>query len=263
MITSDKKKLLELTYAEWEGIGTWYEYLAKYKIFKKLKDIKTVLIAGLPQEYGVSADMLLFTKSAKVVVIDDRKEKLEEFLQIAKKLEYVDKKNLKIFHVKNLAKYPFQDNIFDLVSNTEVIQRITDYKEIIKEMERVSKKHVILFIPNAYYYAHYIITKIKTFKIKEIIKSCNLPIVKKDYLDRPPWPAGVAVSASGISFSKGSKAKDREKFEKEGVKENFIISFIKKIFIFLTPLLVSLEFLYPTPLKQILSHMFYIHMIKK
>ena len=54
------KKLLTLTFAEYEGIGTWYEYLVKYRLFKKLRNIKTVLLAGLPQEYGIAADMLLF-----------------------------------------------------------------------------------------------------------------------------------------------------------------------------------------------------------
>lgn len=260
MVISNKKRLLKLTYAEWEGIGTWYEYLVKYKIFKKLKNIKTVLVAGLPQEYGLSTDMLLFALNSKVTIIDNRKEKLNQFLQIAKKFKLDS--NIKLIYCKDLTKYPFKDNTFDLVSNTEVIQRVKNPKKMIKEMERVSKKHIMLFIPNAYYYSHYIITKIKTFKMKNILNVCNHKIVKKGYLDRPPWPAGIAVSASGISFSEGSKSKERKNFEKKGIKEGLIISSIKKIFTILTPTLVSLEFLYPPPLRQLLSHMFYIHEIK-
>lgn len=255
-----KKKLLELTNAEWEGIGTWYEYLAKYKTFEKLKDIKTVLVAGLPQEYGLSVDMLIFALNSKLTVIDNRREKLNQFLKIAKKFKLDS--NVKIVYTKDLTKYPFKNNSFDLVSNTEVIQRVEDTYEMIKEMERVSKKNIMVFVPNAYYYSHYIITKIKTFRMKDLVRSCNFHIIKKGYLDRPPWPAGISVSAEGISFEGGSKAKEKEEFEKQGIKESFFISLLKKIFTFLTPPLVSLEFLYPPPFRQLLSHMFYIHEVK-
>lgn len=261
MVTSSEKKLLDLTFKEWEGIGTWYEYLAKYKIFKKLKDIKTVLVAGLPQEYGLSTDMLLFAEYAKLTVIDDRKHKLNQFKQIAKSFGVAS--NVKTIYCKNLSKYPFKDDSFDLVSNTEAIQRVKNFEYMIKEMERVSKKHIILFIPNAYYYSHDIITKIKTFKMKKLVKACNYPIIEKNYLDRPPWPAGIAVSSSKISFTKGSKANERRQSANNKIKDSFFISIIKKVFIFFTPALVLLESLSFSPLKEFLSHMFYIHMVKK
>ena len=261
MVTSNEKKLLELTFKEWEGIGTWYEYLAKDKIFKELKDIKTVLVAGLPQEYGVSTDMLLFAEKSKLTVIDDRKHKLNQFKKIAKSFGVAS--NVRIVYCKNLSKYPFKDDSFDLVSNTEAIQRVKNFRYMIKEMERVSKKHIILFIPNAYYYSHYIITKIKTFKMKKLVKACNYPIIEKDYLDSPPWPAGIAVSPSKISFTRGSRANERRQSARNKVKDSFFISIIKKIFLFFTPALVFLESLYFPPLKEFLSHMFYIHMVKK
>lgn len=257
MVTYNEQKLLDLTFAEWEGVGTWYEYLVKYRIFKKLKNIKTVLVAGLPQEYGISADMLLFAKYAKLTVIDDRKDKLEQFKKLAKDFGF--SKNVIIKQVKSLTKLPFKDNNFDLVSNTEVIQRLKNPKEIIREMERVSKKHIMVFVPNAYYYSHYIITKIGTFKMKDIIKACNYPLKAKGYLDRPPWPAGVAVSATGFSFTEGSKAKERKDQNQKGQKESFFVKLIKDFFLFSTPALAFSEVLYPTPLRELLSHMFFVH----
>ena len=89
-----------------------------------------------------------------------------------------------------------------------------------------------------------------------MLKDCNFHVIKKGYLDRPPWPAGISVSAKGISFEGGSKAKEKEEFEKQGIKESFFISLLKKIFTFLTPLLVSIEFLYPPLFRQLL--LFYL-----
>ncbi|HTY44207.1 MAG TPA: methyltransferase domain-containing protein [Patescibacteria group bacterium] len=260
MVTYDEKKLLELTLAEYEGIGTWYEYLVKYRIFRKLKNINSVLLAGLPEEYGLASDILLFAiHGIKVTVIDDRKEKIDEFMNLAEKFGM--KENITVKLLKDFKKLPFKENSFDLVTNTEAIQRIPDCKNFIREMERVSGKHVIIFSPNGYYYSHYLITKIKTFRMKEFVSACSLKIAGKNYLDRPPWPAGVAVS-SNISFTQGSKAKERLELQKQGKKDSFFISTTKKIFTFFTPALALSEIFYPSPLKEFLSHMFFIHMIK-
>lgn len=260
MITYDEKKLLELTLAEYEGIGTWYEYLVKYRIFRKLKNINSILLAGLPEEYGLASDILLFAiHGIKITVIDDRKEKLNEFIELAKKFNI--EKNVNIKLLKDFNKLPFKENSFDLVTNTEAIQRIPDYRTFIREMERVSKKHVIVFSPNGYYYSHYIITKIKTFTMHNFLSAFSLKIINKNYLDRPPWPAGVAVS-SNISFTTGSKAKKRAQLKEQGAKDGVLISLIKKIFIFFTPAWALSEILYPSPLKEFLSHMFFVHTVK-
>ncbi len=262
MVSSDKKILLQLTFAEYEGIGTWYEYLAKYKHFKKLKEIKNILIAGLPQEYGISSEMILFSiNGCNITVLDNRKNKLESFKKIAEKFNVADK--IKLVYSENLEKFPFKDNSFDLVLNTEVIQRVNNHKKMVQEMERVSSKHIFVFASNAYYYAHYLITKIKTFKLKELKKYCSLKIIDSGYLDRPPWPAGVAISSSKISFTEGSKSKERETYEKENKKDNFLISLIKNIFISITPSLVVLESLCPSPFREMFSHICYVHLIKK
>jgi hypothetical protein len=259
MVTSDEKILLDLTYAEYEGIGTWYEYLAKSRVFKKIAP-KTVLLAGLPQEYGLASDILLFAmKGSSVTVIDDREDKLEEFVNLAKKFKI---KNIKKVLLKDFLKFPFENDSFDLVTNTEALQRAKDPKKMILEMERVSKKHVFVFAPNSYYYAHYLITKIGTFKLSQLIDYSNLKIEGKGYVDKPPWPAGVAISSSKISFTQGSKAQERKKSEATNKKDNLLISLIKSTFILFTPILVRLDALYLPPLRELLSHMCYVHLVK-
>ncbi|MGV8151631.1 MAG: methyltransferase domain-containing protein [Candidatus Nanoarchaeia archaeon] len=260
MVTSEQRLLLDLTYAEYEGIGTWYEYLVKLRVFKKLKNIKTVLVAGLPEEYGVSSDMIVFAKDSKLTIVDNRKEKLNEFVSIAKKFNL--HKNIKTVLVKDIEKLPFKDNSFDLVTSTEAIQRAKDYKKYIKELERTSKKDVIVFVPNSYYYSHYIITKIKTIKLRDVLNSTSFRVIKKAYLDRPPWPAGVSVS-SKIEFSKGSKAKLRQDLQKKGQKDSPFISLVKKIFLAITPALAMTEIFYTSPLREFLSHMFFVHISKQ
>jgi len=259
MVTSDEKKLLALTYAEYEGIGTWYEYLAKYRLFSRINNPKKVLLAGIPQEYGIAADTILFAiHGAELTVLDNRKEKLNEFKEIAKKFNA----KVKTVLCKTLEKFPFKSDSFDIVVNTEAIQRVKNPQNMIQEMERVSKNHVFVFAPNAYYYAHYLITKIITFKLSELVKMSRLKLVNKGYLDRPPWPAGVAISSSKISFTEGSKSEERKKYAEEKNKDSFFISFIKGSFTLFTPLLVKLEILYPSPLRELLSHICFIHLKK-
>lgn len=70
-------------------------------------------------------------------------------------------KNVK-FKKGNIFKLPFKDNHFDVVFNKGVIEHFNNYKKIIEEMARVTKKNgkVIIAVPNklniihplAYYY---------------------------------------------------------------------------------------------------------------
>ena len=78
------KSLYAPALAEGEGVGTAYEYyvkrLAIRKFLKKIRNPKTILIAGLPQKYGTSLDFFLLAHEvgAKLFVIDDRLEHLEK-----------------------------------------------------------------------------------------------------------------------------------------------------------------------------------------
>lgn len=48
----------------------------------------------------------------------------------------------------DIYKLPFKDNTFDLVICCEVLEHLEDPEKALKELTRVSKKHVILSVPN-------------------------------------------------------------------------------------------------------------------
>ena len=198
--------LLNINIKDWGRI--WTEYLAKYRLLSKIKDIKSMLVVGLPEEYGLGVDIIPYSlKGVNVTVIDPRKNKLKRFEEIVKNIHA----NVKTVLCEDLTKIPFKDSEFDIVINTEVIQAYEkSYKKIIKEMERVSKKHMFIFFPNSYCYAHPGISKLNSYKIKDITKIVSFKIVKKGYLDIPPWPAGINLESSNISFKGGSNAESKK-----------------------------------------------------
>jgi len=48
----------------------------------------------------------------------------------------------------NIYKLPFPNNSFDVVVCSELIEHLTNYKDAIKELLRISKKSVIITVPN-------------------------------------------------------------------------------------------------------------------
>lgn len=228
------KLFLNLSEIESGGLGIWYEYLSKYKIISKIKDLKSVLVCGLPEKYSIGLDTLYFlTKNKELFVIDERPDILNKYKKFAKKFT---NKKFRTKIVKNLSKLPFKSNSFDLVISTEVLQRYEDHEKITREMERVSKKYVLCFVPNYYCYAHPKISKLNSLKFKDIKLR---KITKKGYIDIAPWPAGI-------------------KLQKNGKKEGMHIKLIKFIMNLLIPLLVKFEFVYIPPIRQYLAHMIYI-----
>lgn len=52
------------------------------------------------------------------------------------------------FRVIEPDKLPFPDNSFDLVTCLEVLEHIPQYESFIKELKRVSRKYVLITVPN-------------------------------------------------------------------------------------------------------------------
>ncbi|MEW6063432.1 MAG: methyltransferase domain-containing protein [Nanoarchaeota archaeon] len=228
------KLFFDLAEIESGGLGIWYEYLSKYRIISKIKGIKTVLVCGLPEKYSIGLDSLYFlTKNKNLFIIDERPNILNKYKKLAKKFT---NKKFKNRLVKNFSKLPFKNNSFDLVISTEVLQRYKNNKKVAEEMERVSKKYILCFVPNYYCYAHPKISKLNSLKFKDI-KFKN--IVKKGYIDIAPWPAGF-------------------KLQKNTKKEEFHIKIIKGIMKLIIPMLVKVEFIYMPPIRQYLAHMIYV-----
>ena len=81
-IRENIRSLYAVNLLEGEGVGTAYEYYAKSKKLKRFLHAigrpKRILIAGLPERYGLSMDFFLLGDrlDAETVVIDERPDAL-------------------------------------------------------------------------------------------------------------------------------------------------------------------------------------------
>ena len=109
-------------------------------IFELLRgyQISTVLDAGGGE--GFTLDRFVKAKvGKKLICVDNSKEVITLGKEIFPNLD------LRVGNIYNLA---FRDNSFDLVVCTEVLEHLTEPRRALKEMIRVSKKYLILSVPN-------------------------------------------------------------------------------------------------------------------
>ena len=116
------------------------------KATKLIKNINSKEIASIC-EIGVGEGELLkniikiFPK-AKYSATDLSKRKVKD-------AENNLKKNMINFSVQNAEKLSkYRDNEFDLVICCEVLEHVGNYKKVLKELKRISKKYVLLSVPN-------------------------------------------------------------------------------------------------------------------
>lgn len=243
-----RKFFLDLSFAENEGLGMWYEYLAKLRIYPSGHKMK-VLVLGLPEKYGLGVDNLLFLMkgASSLTIVDNRPHVLANFKKIANNFLKNDA-NLEILNVDDFTKTNFKRNSFDLVCSSEVLQQFSNYIEVIQEMIRVSKKYVIFFVSNKFCYAHPKFSGLNSYSLKEVKnelkKIRQIEIKKAGYVDIPPYPSGINVSHN------------------KRIKKSFWIGLVKKILIFITPVLIIMETVYPPPLRQCFAHFIFFKLEK-
>ena len=82
-ITENIRSLYAINLVEGEGVGTAYEYYVKLRKLERfvnsIERPKRILIAGLPERYGLSMDFFLLGQmlQAETVAIDERSDALE------------------------------------------------------------------------------------------------------------------------------------------------------------------------------------------
>ncbi len=231
--------LYSLALVEGEGIGTAYEYLIKLKLLKefvKNKQIKDILIYGLPEKYGFSMDFVLFGKinNFNITIVDDRKEKIKSFEKIINNLikKGLLLKRPRIIRLNNLNDLKF-DKRFDLILCSEVMQGLFN-KEKVEYAKTIQKLSIYaaLFLPNRDNKLHSIISRLKTLsldKLKEYFNKSH--ILNIGYIDMPPFPPGL-------------KKKRREN--------------INNLFSFLLEKWAKIERLLPKSIKKKVAHICYI-----
>lgn len=101
-------------------------------------EINTVLDAGGAE--GFTLDRLVKAKIGKKLIgIDNSQEAITLGKEIFPELE---------LRLGDIYKLPFEDNSFDLVVCTEVLEHLVDPKKALRELVKVSKKYLILSVLN-------------------------------------------------------------------------------------------------------------------
>jgi len=193
------RKFYDLAIVEGEGLGTVYEYLAKYRLLNKImpKNRKLkVLIAGLPERYGYSLDFITFCEenNCDYEIVDERADKLNALKMILEKI-HKDPGPVGLCSLLD-TECVYANKHFDLALSCEVLQRLSLDNQIqyTRSLKRIAKK-VIFFAPNGNNKSHETYSGLSAINMTELISQiCAADGYKyrdAGYMDIPPWPPGA------------------------------------------------------------------------
>jgi nucleoside-diphosphate-sugar epimerase len=244
------KSLYPLALAEGEGLGTAYEYFAKWnllrKIFEEIGFQKNILVAGLPEKYGSSMDFVLLAQkyNSGITIIDERIEAIHKFKKTLQNLNKEDH-SIRIIKVGRLSELKFTNSgkKYDLLLCCEVLQRLSENSrvEYFKQITKISK-NAIIFVPNKENKSHAKLSGLNTLSLNELIGYCREKrsiVLKKGYIDMPPFPPGLKRAEE--ARSKATK------------------SLIQKFFMKILEIWCSAENLFPKVIKKKKAHIVYVH----
>lgn len=210
MLTSYSiKDLYTLALAEGEGMGTAYEYFAKRRALDAwLRDRPkplTMLIAGLPERYGLSLDLLLLASElgARVTVVDERAETLDHLLAVRQPLVETNFLHLALPEtrvVDDLTRLEVLEQHFDLTVSSEVLQRLRpDARRLYIDDIWGRSSGVALFAPNADNPAHTNRSGLSGLHLSELEALLSHGEASPTgfavgYIDMPPFPPGITRS---------------------------------------------------------------------
>jgi hypothetical protein len=196
------KDLYALALAEGEGMGTAYEYYAKRRALEQWlagrSRPQTMLIAGLPERYGLSLDFLLLASElgAAVTVIDERPATFERLLAARESLpdgvfRLVEPRTVL---VADMAQPQEAGSEFDLVVSSEVLQRLTpSARHQYVTALQAQGDAVALFAPNADNAAHTSRSGLGGLHLVEL-RALAGGRSTSGYIDMPPFPPGITRS---------------------------------------------------------------------
>ncbi|MFP4081639.1 MAG: hypothetical protein ACLFVG_02665 [Candidatus Aminicenantes bacterium] len=241
------KSLYNINLAEGEGLGTAYEYYIKLRKLKKfinsIKNLSQILIAGLPQKYGLSMDFFLLGQmlQAETVVVDERPDILERAQKVFQTLN--TKKifgGSKVFFLKTERIERFtglssKNRRFDLALSSEVLQRLDGARGIyISNLIRLAENFA-LFAPNRENRSHARWSGLSGVSLEELTAHCVEGDSKADifdcgYLDMPPFPPGLSRSKEKRQQAAESRLEAllMKGLEIYNLGESLIPDFIKK-----------------------------------
>lgn len=222
-IRQNIRSLYEINLVEGEGVGTSYEYYAKFRklsnFINSMEHPRNILIAGLPEKYGLSMDFFLLGQllRAKILVIDDRPDKLEKVRNTLSTLNSRRILNCRhvIFKLANRMEEFYEESqeegIFDLALSSEVYQRLDGaYERYIDNLKKAAQNFAI-FIPNGQNNSHNKLSGLNSVYMEELLKTCRaeqsstLKIYDYGYVDMPPFPPGLTRSQEKRKSVTGSR----------------------------------------------------------
>jgi hypothetical protein len=239
-----------LALEEGEGLGTAYEYLVKnYLITRLLKYFekpKSVLIAGLPEKYGLGLDFIFLAKSlaCEIAVVDDRDDVIELFKTKVKyftEINLLTTADIRIYKIKNLNDFIETKKYFSLVLSSAVLQRIPAYlrSEYIRQLSEKAN-YGIFFVPNKGNDAHKTVTELEALSLKDLFGYLDnrMSVLEAGHIDLPPFYPGAKLS---------SYTRDQIKKKSWG---KVLIGFMEQW--------SHLEFFLPSFVKDKFAHMIYL-----
>ncbi len=194
--------------AEDEGAGTAYEYYVKarllHKLFKGQSTPHKILVAGLPEVYGLSMDFALLAQDweAEILFIDERPDRLAQFADTYDTLSeqgVLSVNYLRNQAVKDISCWELKGK-FDLLLCCEVLQRLNPEQQL-AYFSKVTEyaKIAVFFAPNAENPHHAQSSGLNTVSLAELqnlARQTDAQQLKTGWLDVPPFPPGITRSES-------------------------------------------------------------------
>lgn len=230
-----------------EGLGTTYERFVRRQYLRKLVHrfkIRLVLEAYCGTERADS--LALADMGCKVVLMDKSKLNLKTIKSICGNVH--SSGSVQFLH-GDLQTLPLNSSAFDLVWNSDVITHFENPLKCVREMARVSKRLVLVFVPNRlhmgnlFFQLYLDITKPKpeiryeysmtVEALSRIFEKAGLGIVERGYIDAPLWPSHLSIGSlvkkkrrnwNMLDFASTSKL-----FHIQGILEESLSNSIKAV----------------------------------
>lgn len=262
---------LDNSRSESECFGLVYERYAVGKLLDKIVkeyNIKSVLelpgggVKAMPSIYSVCMALA----GCKVTIVNGEKASLKVWKQlgIEDMVSFVES--------DDLCNTEFPDKSFDFVWNFVVFGTFNNPEELLKEMKRVSKRLVGLFLSNkrnvgycfhsfAHWYTnipwtHGDVTLRIPKRICHMMKDQGMHIVKVGFVDTPPWPDSIGFRDIRLHRLTMEKGLDLSKIDWTSDYVDFLKSNHFPLWIRLLYTFESIPM--PYFLKQFYAHLFYV-----
>lgn len=200
------------------GLGTTYERYALNKLLIRLArelDIHTVLEGPFDGMTGIGGlnSLVLARHGAQVCVVLPNQEMAE---QAEGAWEAAGCRSRGTFVVSSKPVLQFPDDSFDLVWNFNVISRLENLTEVLDEMLRVSRRYILVFVPNRRNYGFWLhrlhhrvsgepwdhgpVELLAPGPWQHILKERGLKVHEPMWVDVPWWPDIVDIGQMMADF---------------------------------------------------------------